>query len=460
MDGVLNYLLDSTAITAVLCLFFILFLRKDKNFNFNRWYLLATPLLAASIPLLNISIPMLVQKNNLLQTIYLPTLSIGDVKPENLPFATYLSITTAIVYLAGVFISSLKTYFRLKRLYNIISGAKTRIIDYGRYKLVPANGQLPTGSFLQYIFYDESSVMTKDQRKQVLMHEKAHVMQRHSYDLLYFEILEVVMWFNPFIYLCRKELLTVHEYLADEAATASKSNKETYLRVLADQTLETFKMSFYNQFNTPQIIKRMNMLQSNQRRRPMAWNLLFTTPLVVLLFIAFGCEKAETSQYGELAKGTESAVTSTGPSDTHGSSDALSGEIYQEVDQIPEPEGGIQELMRHVMQNITYPATARESGIEGKVYVQFVVDKNGKITNVQAVKGIGGGCDEEAVRVVSSGPKFNPGIKDGKPVNTQMILPVTFKLDVRDKSKEENTSIPTSSKEEVEKSVTVVGYKQ
>ena len=70
----------------------------------------------------------------------------------------------------------------------------------------------------------------------------------------------------------------------------------------------------------------------------------------------------------------------------------------------------------------------KETGIEGKVFVQFVVDSDGKLTNVQAVKGIGGGCDEEAVRVIKESLPWNPGLQQGEKVGVRMILPITFKL--------------------------------
>ena len=77
---------------------------------------------------------------------------------------------------------------------------------------------------------------------------------------------------------------------------------------------------------------------------------------------------------------------------------------------------------------MNYPKQARRMGIEGKVYVQFVVDKDGSVTSVRAVKGIGAGCDEEAERVLKSSPKFKPGKQRGRPVKVRMMMPIIFKL--------------------------------
>lgn len=103
-------------------------------------------------------------------------------------------------------------------------------------------------------------------------------------------------------------------------------------------------------------------------------------------------------------------------------------EIFTIVEEQPQPQGGINAFYEYVKKNLNYPAQARRMGIEGKVYVQFVVDKDGKITDVTAVKGIGAGCDEEAVQVVQNAPPWNPGKQRGRPVKVRMILPITFKL--------------------------------
>jgi len=102
--------------------------------------------------------------------------------------------------------------------------------------------------------------------------------------------------------------------------------------------------------------------------------------------------------------------------------------IFTVVESMPEFPGGMQELYTFLGNNIKYPVMAKESGIQGKVYVTFVVEVDGSITDVRVLRGIGGGCDEEAVRVVESMPKWTPGKQRGKPVRVQYNLPVRFTL--------------------------------
>jgi protein TonB len=103
-------------------------------------------------------------------------------------------------------------------------------------------------------------------------------------------------------------------------------------------------------------------------------------------------------------------------------------EIFTIVEDQPTPSGGMAAFYQYVQKNLKYPAQARRMGIEGKVFVQFVVGKDGTLTEVKAVKGIGAGCDEEATRVIEGAPKWNPGKQRGRPVKVRMILPITFKL--------------------------------
>ena len=103
-------------------------------------------------------------------------------------------------------------------------------------------------------------------------------------------------------------------------------------------------------------------------------------------------------------------------------------EIFQIVEEMPAYPGGEQKLMEFVAKNIKYPQIARESGIQGRVFVGFVVEPDGSVSNVKVLRGIGGGCDEEAMRVVKSMPKWKPGKQRGKAVRVSYMLPVNFKL--------------------------------
>ncbi|MCK4360962.1 MAG: energy transducer TonB [Bacteroidales bacterium] len=103
-------------------------------------------------------------------------------------------------------------------------------------------------------------------------------------------------------------------------------------------------------------------------------------------------------------------------------------QIFTVVESMPSFPGGDKARIRFLNENIAYPTMARESGIQGRVYVTFVVERNGIVTDVKILRGIGGGCDEEAIRVVKAMPKWIPGKQRGKPVRVQFTLPIKFTL--------------------------------
>jgi periplasmic protein TonB len=103
-------------------------------------------------------------------------------------------------------------------------------------------------------------------------------------------------------------------------------------------------------------------------------------------------------------------------------------QVYQVVEQMPEFPGGQEALAAFLGKNIKYPDAAKESGISGRVYIQFVVNKSGQISNVKLVRGIGGGCDEEAIRVVKKMPPWRAGKQNGQSVSVFFNLPIVFTL--------------------------------
>lgn len=142
-----------------------------------------------------------------------------------------------------------------------------------------------------------------------------------------------------------------------------------------------------------------------QAKNVSTWKLAALTVLCVALFIVLACREEK-------------------------SVDKADDEIFTVVEAYPEFEGGVAAFNAHIMKEIRYPLQARQAGVEGRVDVQFVVDKNGSISHVEAMRLIGAGCDEEAVRVVKSLPPFKPATQYGKPVRVRMVVPVVFLLKV------------------------------
>ncbi|NMM48667.1 energy transducer TonB [Marinigracilibium pacificum] len=108
--------------------------------------------------------------------------------------------------------------------------------------------------------------------------------------------------------------------------------------------------------------------------------------------------------------------------------EVVEDKVHDFVEEQANFPGGQTEWMKYLQKNMKYPSNARRMGIEGKVYVQFIIDKSGELSDIKVVKGIGGGCDEEALRVIQNAPKWNPGKQRGRAVKQRMTLPVFFQL--------------------------------
>lgn len=129
---------------------------------------------------------------------------------------------------------------------------------------------------------------------------------------------------------------------------------------------------------------------------------------------------AEATQLTEIPKYVPPAVVEE--------EDVAEAEIFTVVESPPTFPGGDEARIRYLTDNIKYPQMARESSIQGTVYVTFVVERTGSVTDVRVLRGIGGGCDEEAIRVIKGMPKWTPGKQRGKPVRVQFTMPIKFTL--------------------------------
>ena len=145
------------------------------------------------------------------------------------------------------------------------------------------------------------------------------------------------------------------------------------------------------------------MITKTNNANGLWWRLLATLSVLVLLFVA---NINATAQNKKAAK----------------------DKVLEKAEVMPEYPGGDQAMMQFVAENVKYPQEAIDKEISGRVMVGFVVEKDGSISDVKVVKGIGGGCDEEAVRVVNAMPKWKPGMDKGKPVRVSYMMPITFKL--------------------------------
>ncbi len=509
MNDILNYFIETNLYLIVFYLLYQILLANDKNFRFNRVFLLAGIFLSIALPLFAFNLTTTAQSAGTFEGyIMLPAITISNVQTESVGFILEWWHIIGIIYVSGLVFYLLRLVWQTAQIFRHLPLLNSSRDRKAGYTLVTTNGNIPTCSFFKFLFWDKSIDLNEEEKSQILEHELVHIRQWHSLDVLVVELLRAVFWFNPVIHLLKSRLTEVHEYLADHYAT-KQIDVEKYSKLLTLQVFKSFDFSLSNNFHKSQISKRLNMLKSNKSKS--LWlNLALLIPSLALLITVLSCdvteeilpELASNSQKPNIPQGwefvSENAVSkvtkkhleelystipdvklfvarniSSGngikklfkalensgwvvrfnkqgpyrtaiiiseesysafkkknvfkeiiiPENKLGSKD-----IFTIVEDQPTPIGGITEFYEYVQSSMIYPEQARTKGVEGKVFVQFVVDENGKLTDVKAVKGIGAGCDQEAVRVIRESDIWNPGVQSGKRVKVRMILPITFKL--------------------------------
>lgn len=404
MNNMLSYLVE---VSICLFLFYGLYrfaLVNEKRFNLNRAYLLSALVVSFIIPALSFDFA----PNELLvaPTIFLGAINVGSEGTivGNFSFNSLLVGLYAIG--AGIallrLMSELRTVWRLQKEGQLVGHEKG-------IKIIDTMGQGPTGSFFKTIFWTDQEKLSEDQKRSILEHEYVHAREGHSIDVMLAEVVGIILWFNPAVYLLRKSIKANHEYIAD--AWVAGSNLENYMHLLATQALEANNLSLKSFFSNTQIINRMRMLKS-KRNNSNGTRYLLIVPLMLALFVAFSCESQLTDQPDKVANLEQAALE----------------DVKTEVTDNAEPEGGFSSFVTYMQENIKYPKEAQEKGVEGNVMVEFIVDKKGNVTNVKVLRGIGSGCDEEAKRIVANSPKWVPAVLDGEKVNQKLVLPISFKL--------------------------------
>ena len=410
----------------------------------------------------------------------------------------------AVLYAVGVFVLLTLFTFRLYRLLAFYKAKEKQRTISKRYVFIPTDGQWPTFSFFRLLFFDNTTDLTKVEKDNVLKHEEAHIRQWHSVDVLFLELVKILCWFNPMAWMLRRAIQDVHEFLADES-TLKHNDPQEYESLLAKIAIKQMTPSFGNHFNKSLILKRIEIMKT-PRSKPSTWKWLGALFFVFTLVFLFSCNEEaiksvdqamETAAQGQVPAhlqdvlaglqqenpGAEFAylrtdinnkdqmrvlqelsspstlayinipkdeeiievlINKNGTMELAESSKKTSGsgDLYQIVDQPATPPGGYEEFYRFIAENMNYPAQARKMGVQGKVYIQFVVEKDGSVTEVKALKGIGAGCDHEAIRVVASSGKWSIPRRDGKPVRQQIVLPITFKLGDKDTIDNDGDSDP------------------
>jgi TonB family protein len=406
-----NYLIELSIIHVALILGYGLFLRTERQYAHLRMYLICATLLALTIPLLRL--PKLYSRGReALPAVWLEPfpLDVTTISPGASMFGLFDFLTGIYVVVCVFFLCKLIAgVWRL-----ILLECKSSYEKFNDLCIRKVPGIDGSFTFFNWIFLSDRIDKEQPDYTVILKHEKAHATLGHTYDLLFFELFKVCFWWLPTTWFVLQEIKKIHEYQADAYALKTCS-VDQYSSILISSTLKSNGLSLASSFHDGLIFKRLKAMKQ-QARKMSPWKFGLLGSVALILFVVFACSEdpGQKSNDGEAVAG-----------DAH--SEAR-GEIFTVVEALPEYPGGMDALYKYVAGEMKYPRDARLKGVEGRVNVQFVIEKDGSITDVKVIDGIGEGCDDEAVRVVQHAASFSPGMQQGKPVRVRMVMPIIFKL--------------------------------
>lgn len=459
----INYIIQMLLFQTLFLAVYDLFLQKETFFKWNRIYLLATPILSFVIPLLKLeSFRKTVPQDYM---VYLPEVVINPqvYVENNTPFETFLGISTFIFYV-GMGLFFILFLVRLMKIVKLIQTSKS--IKKHNYTLIVLDEKQAAFSFFNYIFIN--SHLLKNPDLQVIQHELIHCKQKHTLDLLYFEFLKIVLWFNPIIYLYQKRITLLHEYISD-AEVVKETDKKTYFNKLLAETFNVENISFINQFFKHSLIKKRIIMitkEKSQKMKQLKYLLIAPLLLTMLLLSSFEDKSKEAMEQVPLlineilnedalqpeisTKKNESVLKSTDTINPIEIEDVPFA-IIENVPVYPGCEGTEEELKACLQGKISNYVNANFNAKLGKelsldpglnkVFVMFKIDKEGNIADVKA-RAPHMRLEEEAIRVIQSLPKMTPGKQKGKTVGVKYSLPIAFMVEGKAQNAEKK-ELPT-----------------
>ncbi len=395
------YIIEVTAYTAAMLLLYVLFLRNRPLHAQSRYYLLACALLPLLLPL--VQLPTWMQQKIQSAVPYqmaLPAFTTGagaSPAPMShtatagmpLPYLIYMTVSVVLLFIQIIYI--------VRMLMVAKKGVKEK---HEGYTLIKSSGYGP-GSFGRYIFIPGEEIDSM-----ILAHEQAHIRQHHTADLMVLGIVQALAWPNLLLIWIKKELKVIHEFQADEQASADRNE---YAALLLGAVFSTRPVPVMHSFIIHPIKRRIMMLSKKGTASPVKAMLQIAASSALLLA-------------GILFFQSCSKKTAAVKQDT--------GDIHKTADVMPKYPGGSDSMRAFMGREIKYPEAARDKKIAGRVVVKFVVNANGDVVTPEIVKSPDTLLSTAALAMVNKMPKWEPGrMNDGELVSVYFYLPVAFKLD-------------------------------
>ena len=444
MYSFLLYVIKVSLTLAAFYLFYKLLCSRDTLHRSNRCLLLTLLVLSAVVPFMYIDLGAVATEANVSfeeMTLALETASIADgieveattqnlwqrIPWDKIPWRAVL----VGAYLIGLAVCIVRFASSLLSIVRLIRGSQCQALPDGTVLVTHTKDYSPF-SWMRYIIASERDL--RDNRDMILAHERAHIRLGHSWDLIFAQLCATMQWFNPAAWLLKRELEAIHEYEADSATLRQGFDARQYQLRLFEAAAGVKYSSFTNNFTNCSTKKRIIMMMKKQTSPWALLKALYVLPVAFAAVAVISCTSPKEKKTGDNqevvlqdqpASVGEVQVVAYAPT----SKAEEQGEVFQVVEEQPMFLGGMDELMKYLQKEIKYPKEALEQGKQGRVIVQFVVNKDGSISNDTIVRSVDPFLDAEALRIIRSMPNWTPGKQRGEPVRVRFTLPVTFRLD-------------------------------
>ena len=400
-------------------IYYLLF-RKETFYRFNRMYLVSSVVLSMVLPAIHLA-PFQSDKGLLPVAIKSVTVMAYKVYAPGIEAQQ----TFHFLPLSYLTIAVLLTLYMVNQVAGILALIRRNTInEEDGHNVVMLTHGTHTFSFFNLIFIPPG-LSSGNEYKQVVCHELAHVRQLHSLDILLFQLIKILQWFNPFVYLMETMLKETHEYQADEAVLKQDSDTGQYRLLLLSQVFG-IKPGLFSFFNHSLIKNRLTMMTKQKSPPRSRLKYLIALPFLTLVILVVCCNKN-----GPLAPPPPSPPPPPPPSEElAGKVEAGNAEdSYVLADKQAQFQGSDINAFRNWIQTkVVYPPEALKKGIFGKVIVQFAIDSKGKLGDIKVLRGVDPMLDNAALQALQASPDWVPAKQDGKEVKQLFVIPVYFTL--------------------------------
>lgn len=418
------YICQVVACSGVFYLYYQVALKNARLHRWNRYFIMGSVAFSMLAPLIKIPVQLVKESGNKVSDytgsfIELKTFVFQqDHISQNLPLSRImiLAYLAVCIIMAIIFVQNILSIQKLKKR----GSGNTEPV--GSWACITGDSIESPFSFMNTIFMPTG---LQDQR--VLQHELVHVKEKHSWDNIFMELVTALFWINPIFHFFKKELNMVHEFIADEKASAS--DVTAYAESILLYSMQAGRQPVASTFAYAPVTRRIHMLLKSHQMKNNTLRKMLIFPFAFLSFMAVAVSQDKPGEKDTTAEKTVVVVA-------YGSGNPDQEKpVKKKVDNPPVYPGGNRAMASFLTQHIRYPKEAAKDNVQGKVIVSFVINEDGTISRVKTLGNpIGSGLEEEAMRVVRKMPKWKPGSDKGEKVKVLYHLPIQFNLDTPKKT--------------------------